>query len=34
MIIKQQSALLAEQRVAGTILGAAVAALVLLAVDN
>jgi uncharacterized membrane protein YccC len=30
----QQSALIAEQRVAGTILGAAAAALVLLAVDN
>jgi uncharacterized membrane protein YgaE (UPF0421/DUF939 family) len=30
----QQSALIAEQRVAGTIAGAAVAALVLLAVDN
>jgi uncharacterized membrane protein YccC len=30
----QQSALVAEQRVAGTIVGAAVAALVLLAVDN
>ena len=30
----QQSALIAEQRIAGTVVGAAVAALVLLAVDN